>query len=118
VKTTEHDDLNVNLQERKNFLKSLYYKINLFKMKMTLSEMQIQIKMYVLKISNYLISVSRVYGSTANNQMADSWERNLKIDFPIFKFVKWKLPHLIYTINLKLRKQTKTYTHGTKRSTL
>ena len=41
-------------------------------MKITLSEMLIQIIMYVLKISNYLISVSRVYGSTAKHQMVDS----------------------------------------------
>jgi hypothetical protein len=34
--------------------------------------MQIQIKIYILKIANYLISVSRVYGSTASHQIVDS----------------------------------------------
>jgi hypothetical protein len=41
-------------------------------MKNALSEIQIQIEMYVLKIAGYLISVSRVYGSAANYQMVDS----------------------------------------------
>jgi hypothetical protein len=53
-------------------------------MTITLSEKQTQIKMYVLKSANYLISVSRVYGSTANHQMVDSREQNLKIDRLIF----------------------------------
>jgi len=41
-------------------------------MKITLSEMQIQIKMYILKIANYLINVNRFYCSTASHQMVDS----------------------------------------------
>jgi hypothetical protein len=43
-------------------------------MKIAFSEMQIQIKIYILKIGIYLISVSRVYGSTASHQIVDSWD--------------------------------------------
>ena len=43
-------------------------------MKIMLSEMQIQMKMYILKIANYLTNVNRVYCSTASHKMVDSWD--------------------------------------------